>query len=466
MIGAESLESLVLTRLGKFDILRLLAQGSMGDVYVGRDPILGREVAIKVIQASAAAGPEARERFAREARAAGALNHPNIVTIHEMGEEQGVLYLAMELVKGEDLGTLIRAGTLAPRDILEVLAQVCDGLAVAHRHQVLHRDIKPSNIRVVWDGKALQAKVLDFGVAKIFNSDTTDEGKVYGTVNYMAPEYLQSGRADARSDLFAVGVVLYEALSGIPPFDGPSPGSVIYRLLHETPPPLLPTAFQGISREVQNLLFCALTKDPAKRFQVAEDLAAALREAKDPAWHWDPERHGPGARPPRLAAVPSPLLKTPVEASPAKGRPPAVPAKEISAGRPVPAMPRGSGPILLPDLETLPSMPDAEPTPPRENPASQAEVRKDVLETTRKQLLQAIQIDPFNARAHALLLVTLYRLGWMDAVMQSLRRSRDGGIPATLLLAVPRCAQLVEEEARTCRLPLELHQEFMAYLAG
>ena len=107
----------MLTRLGKFDILRLLAQGSMGDVYVGRDPIIGREVAIKVIQASAAAGSEARERFAREARAAGALNHPNIVTIHEMGEEQGVLYLAMELVKGEDLGTLIRAGRSEERRV-------------------------------------------------------------------------------------------------------------------------------------------------------------------------------------------------------------------------------------------------------------------------------------------------------------------------------------------------------------
>ena len=450
----------MLTRLGKFDILRLLAQGSMGDVYVGRDPILGREVAIKVIQASASAGPEARERFAREARAAGALNHPNIVTIHEMGEEQGVLYLAMELVKGEDLGTLIRAGTLAPRDILEVLAQVCDGLAVAHHHQVLHRDIKPSNIRVVWDGKALQAKVLDFGVAKIFNSDTTDEGTVYGTVNYMAPEYLQSGRADARSDLFAVGVVLYEALAGIPPFDGPSPGSVIYRLLHETPPPLLPTAFQGISRDVQALLFCALAKDPARRFQVAEDLAAALREAKDPDWHWDPERHGPSVRP---APAPSPLRKLPEAPSPSpRGRPAAPPATEASAGRPVSW---GSGPIQFPDLAALPPS-EAEPAPPRESPASQAEVRKDVLETTRKQLLQAIQIEPFNARAHALLLVTLYRLGWMDAVMQSLRRSRDGGIPAPLLLAVPRCAQLVEEEARTCRLPLELHQEFMAYLGS
>jgi serine/threonine-protein kinase len=114
-------------------------------------------VAIKVIHTAAGMSPTARERFATEARAAGVLNHPNIVTVHELGEEQGVLYLAMELVKGEDLGTLIRAGTLSPQDILEVLAQVCDGLAMAHRHQILHRDIKPSNIRVIWDGKHLQA---------------------------------------------------------------------------------------------------------------------------------------------------------------------------------------------------------------------------------------------------------------------------------------------------------------------
>ena len=256
----------------------------MGEVYVGRDPIIGREVAIKVIHTSASMGPEARERFATEARAAGVLNHPNIVTVHEMGEEQGVLFLAMELVKGEDLGTLIRAGTLTPRDTLEVLAQVCDGLAMAHRHQILHRDIKPSNIRVVWDGKSLQAKVLDFGVAKVINSDTTDEGTVFGTVNYMAPEYLQSGRPDSRSDLFAVGVVLYEALAGIPPFDGPSPGSVIYRLLHEHPTPLPPTAYSGISRDVQGVLNHALAKDPANRFQTAEELASVLRAAKDTAW--------------------------------------------------------------------------------------------------------------------------------------------------------------------------------------
>lgn len=424
----------MLTHLGKFEIVRLLAQGSMGDVYVGRDPLLGREVAIKVIQASAAMGPEARERFAREARAAGALNHPNIVTIHEMGEEQGVLFLAMELVKGEDLGTLIRAGTLTPRDILEVLAQVCEGLAVAHRNQILHRDIKPSNIRVIWDGKSLQAKVLDFGVAKVCNSDTTDEGTVFGTVNYMAPEYLQSGRPDARSDLFAVGVILFEALSGFPPFDGPSPGAVIYRLLHETPPPLPPTAFQGVSRDLQGLLNHALAKDPSNRFQAAEELAVALRAAKDPTWRWRQElptraaslrRAGSSPTPPRGLRLESGGQRLPSAASPAG----------------VAALPKGGS-------------------------AGGSEVRKDLLETTRHQLTQALERDPDNVRTRGMLLVTLYRLGRMDAAMQCLRQARDRGLPAGALKAVPRCAQLAAEEERDCRLPLELHREFMAYLGG
>ena len=413
----------MLTRLGKFEILRLLAQGSMGDVYVGRDPLLGREVAIKVIQASAALGPEARERFAREARAAGALNHPNIVTIHELGEEQGVLFLAMELVKGEDLATLIRAGTLSPRDTLEVLAQVCDGLAVAHRHQILHRDVKPSNIRVVWDGQTLQAKVLDFGVAKVFNTDSTDEGTVFGTVNYMAPEYLQSGRSDARSDLFAVGVILHEALAGAPPFDGPSPGTVIYRLLHDTPPPLPASAFQGISRDAQALLRQALSKDPAGRFQSAEAFAAALRAAKDPAWRWEADR-------------PSGSRRIPLDAEAA---PPAPPPHAAPVERRTRARTEAPG---------------------------RAEVRADVLETTRRQLLQAIDLDPANARAHAMLLVTHYQLGRMDAVMQTLRQARDRGIPSSALRAVPRCGQVVAEEQQARRLSPPLHREFLAYLGA
>lgn len=443
----------MLTRLGKFEIIRLLAQGSMGEVYVGRDPILGREVAIKVIHTSASMGPEARERFATEARAAGVLNHPNIVTVHELGEEQGVLYLAMELVKGEDLGTLIRAGTLTPRDALEVLAQVCDGLAMAHRHQILHRDIKPSNIRVAWDGKNLHAKVLDFGVAKVINSDKTDEGTVFGTVNYMAPEYLQSSRPDSRSDLFAVGVILYEALAGIPPFDGPSPGSVIYRLLHETPPPLPPTAYQGISRDVQGILNRALSKDPANRFQTAEDLAAVLREAKDTAWRWAQERPTEAFKIDR-----SPLSRGPTPpTTPPRGLPFARPASPAASTGQAPSPSTGS--FLRPVARAR----DAQ-APSGTGPFDRADVRKDVLETTRHQLLRALEIDPANAKAHAMLLVTHYRLGRMDAVMQTLRQARDRGILPGEMKALPRCGQLVKEEEQACRLPLDLHGEFMEYL--
>ncbi len=414
----------MLSHLGKFEIVRLLAQGSMGEVYVGWDPSIGREVAIKVIHTSSGMGPEARERFATEARAAGALNHPNIVTVHELGEEQGVLYLAMELVRGEDLATLIRAETLSPRDTLEVLAQVCDGLAVAHRHQILHRDIKPSNIRVVWDGKLLQAKLLDFGVAKVINSDTTDEGTVFGTVNYMAPEYLQSGRPDARSDLFAIGVILYEALAGGPPFDGPSPGSVIYRLLHEQPAPLPVTALQGISRDVQSLLNQALAKDPGSRFQSAEELASSLRAAKDPAWRWNQGQPAP----------PSP-------------------------GRPAPPVQRSKSPIGSGPRLAAPVHPGKSSSGPR----ARTEVGQDVLETTRRQLLRALEIDPTSARTCAMLLVTCYRLGRLDALMQALRQARHHGISAEQMRGVPRCEQMVREERERHRLPLGLRSEFMAY---
>ncbi len=423
----------------------------MGEIYVGRDPIIGREVAIKVIHTSASMGPEARERFATEARAVGVLNHPNIVTVHEMGEEQGVLYLAMELVKGEDLGTLIRAGTLSPRDTLEVLAQVCDGLAMAHRHQILHRDIKPSNIRVVWDGKSLQAKVLDFGVAKVINSDKTDEGTVFGTVNYMAPEYLSSGRPDPRSDLFAVGVVLYEALAGIPPFDGPSPGSVIYRVLHEHPAPLPPTAFQGISRDVQGVLHHALAKEPANRFQTAEELATVLRSAKDVAWRWEQERPTVVLKIKRAMTGGGPTPPTPPRGTPvhqpiffpeAPGRPQTsnkgVPGR-TSIPRESTQATRGTGPLRL------------------------AEVRRDVLETTRKQLLQALEIDPRSVKAYGMLLVTHYRLGMMEAVMHTLRQARERGISAEELRRVPRCEQVVNEEMQSYHLPMEHHSEFMNF---
>lgn len=271
-------------KLGKFEIKRVLGNGAMGEVYLGVDPSIGREVAIKTILPAAAQGGEAKERFAREARAAGVLNHPNLVTIYEFGEDQGVLYIAMEFVRGHDLEELLRDQSLTRSEALEVLAQVCDGLGFAHRQQIVHRDIKPTNVRVQRDGKRLVAKVMDFGVAKISNSDMTATGMVMGTVSYMAPEYIRTGKPDPRSDLFAVGVMLYECLSGRKPFSGDTTPTVLYKIVNEAPEPIETERLQGISPAIRTVLDRALCKNPDERHQTAEELAKALRAAKDPSW--------------------------------------------------------------------------------------------------------------------------------------------------------------------------------------
>lgn len=271
-------------KLGKFEIKRVLGQGAMGEVYLGVDPAIGREVAIKTILPAAAGGTEAKERFAREAKAAGVLNHPNLVTIYEFGEDQGVLYIAMEYVKGHDLEELLRDQALTRSEALEILAQVCDGLAFAHQNHIVHRDIKPSNVRVLRDGKRMQAKVMDFGVARVGNSDMTATGMVMGTVSYMAPEYIRSGKPDPRSDLFAIGVMLYESLSGRKPFSGDTTPTILYKIVNEPPEPIDLSQLQGISPAIRSVLDRSLDKDPDSRFQTAEDLGKALRAAKDPTW--------------------------------------------------------------------------------------------------------------------------------------------------------------------------------------
>ncbi|HJW31767.1 MAG TPA: serine/threonine-protein kinase [Holophagaceae bacterium] len=469
----------MLTKLGKFEIIRLLGQGSMGEVYLGRDPLIGREVAIKVIHAASTLGKDARDRFAREARAAGVLNHPNIVTIHELGEDQGVLYLAMEHVKGEDLASLLREGNLSAREVVEVLAQVCDGLAVAHRQHILHRDIKPSNIKVVWDGTVLQAKILDFGVAKHINSDTTDEGTVFGTVNYMAPEYLQSGRPDARSDLFAVGVVLYEALAGAPPFDGPSPGAIIYRLLHEAPQQLPKEVMQGLSPDLQSVLNRTLAKDPGNRFQTAEDLAKALRGTLDPNWHFDKEQATVALQMPRKGGSLAPgkpvTPRTPPKGiAPERFRPSALvvpPPAALPVPHP-PATPAISAPLVPPPLlqpakrEGIksPSHPLKRAMPTQKEPS--LEVQMDLLLETRRQVMQALELDPRNPRAHALLMVTLYRMRQVEHFTTAMRSAQAMNVQVRDLKAVPRFRQLVDEEHRACLLPFELHAEFMSWAGG
>ncbi|MBL0210970.1 MAG: protein kinase [Holophagaceae bacterium] len=272
------------TRIGKFEIQRRLGEGAMGEVFLGRDPIIGREVAIKTIRPQIATGEEARERFYREARAAGTLNHPNLVTVHEFGEDDGTLFLAMEYVPGQDLQTLLLDHSLTRPQILEIVAQICDGLAYAHARGVMHRDIKPSNIRVDWHQGRPFVKVMDFGIARIAGSDMTGSGTILGTFGYMAPEYISSGIPDPRADIFACGVILYEALAGERPFLGDTTATVLYRIVHEQPKPMDPAHLHGISPAVQSILDQALEKDPSLRYQRAEVMSAALRSAKDPHW--------------------------------------------------------------------------------------------------------------------------------------------------------------------------------------
>jgi serine/threonine-protein kinase len=271
-------------QIGKYQILRTLGQGAMGEVYLAHHPVIGREVAIKTILPTAAKGEDAEGRFRREAEAAGQLNHPNLVTIYDFDKDQDTFFLVMEYVKGDDLEDLIKQRALSPSQFLEVLAQVCDGLSHAHRNGIIHRDIKPANVRVVRDGKNLLAKVMDFGIARFQDSNMTATGIVMGTVSYMAPEYIQEGHATTQSDLFAVGVMLYESLAGRKPFAGDNTTTILFKIVSDTPAPLDMESIQGISPSIRHVLDKALAKDPAERFQTAEDLAKALRSCKDPTW--------------------------------------------------------------------------------------------------------------------------------------------------------------------------------------
>ncbi|WP_291272175.1 protein kinase [Geothrix sp.] len=298
-------------RLGKFEVVRLLGKGAMGEVYLGRDPKLGREVALKVISAGSAFGEEAQARFEREARAAAMLNHPHIVTVYEFGEDEGVHYLAMEHIQGDELEALIRAGQTPKAELLEVLIQVCEGLGYAHDRGVIHRDIKPANILVTRHGKRPHAKLMDFGVAQMGPSGLTQTGTWMGTASYMAPEYLDTGKSSTSSDLFALGVILYEILTGgRKPFQGETTTSVLNRILLHPPEPLRPTDMKDLSGRLLAVVERALSKQPGDRYPGAEALGMAIREAMSVLVE-PPPASAPAAAPvpvsaPAPAAVPPP----------------------------------------------------------------------------------------------------------------------------------------------------------------
>lgn len=266
-------------KIGKYTIHRELGRGAMGVVYEGEDPYIGRRVAIKTIRFDVLAGDrerdDAQRRFLREAQSAGNLSHPSIVTIYEVGEDEGLTYIAMEFVEGESLEARIRSGRrLTVAEVADLMDQLCDALDYAHRRGVIHRDIKPANILVDRDGRP---RIVDFGIARIESSGLTQTATVMGTPYYMAPEQIAGAAIDHRADLFALGAVLYELLTFAKPFAGENMTTVIYRIMNVEPPP--PREIDGsLPPGLDAVVRTALAKQPAARFQSGRALVEALRD--------------------------------------------------------------------------------------------------------------------------------------------------------------------------------------------
>jgi formylglycine-generating enzyme required for sulfatase activity len=265
-------------RIGKYVILERIGRGGMGMIFKAHDPVLDRQVALKVISSEVEVTDELRARFFREAQACARLSHPNIVTVHDMGEDAGRLFIVMELLDGKELKRLIADHEPLPlEDKLAIMAQVCDGLHYAHQKGIVHRDIKPGNIMLLPHG---QVKILDFGVARIATTERglTRTGLIMGTLRYIAPEQVQ-GRSDHRSDIFSVGAVFYEFVSGRPPFSGDDPMQILEQLRTQQPPSLTrldPT----VPPELAALVDRAMRKHPEERFPDLAEMRAELGQVQ------------------------------------------------------------------------------------------------------------------------------------------------------------------------------------------
>jgi serine/threonine-protein kinase len=268
----------------------------MGMVYCAHDEHLDREVAVKTLSLEATLDAESRRRFEVEARAAARLQHPNILTVYEFGEDRGVAFIAMELLHGADLESVMRSPLpLSLHEALEVAIQVARGLAYAHEHGVVHRDVKPTNVRLLDDGSV---KIMDFGIAKLGGMNLTKSGMMVGTLYYMSPEQIQAKPLDGRSDVFSLGVILHELLAGHRPFSGDTTAQVLYKVVHQDAPPLR-VAHGSVSKALEAIVAKALARTPEARFASAARFAEALSEAL--ALHLG--EHPPGTTAEDLARV-------------------------------------------------------------------------------------------------------------------------------------------------------------------
>lgn len=264
------------SKVGKYQIDSVLGRGGMGEVYKAHDPALGRYVALKIMRGPSMDDAVARERFVREAQAAGGLRHPNIVTIYDLGEVEGQMFIAMEFIQGDDLEKIIKTrASLSIEDRLNMMIQVCEGVSYAHKNSIVHRDLKPANIRIDQEGVV---KIMDFGIAKMEHSNMTASGTVLGTPFYMSPEQVRGLRVDGRSDVYALGAILYEVMTYEKAFPGDM-ASVFYKIVHEQPAPL--SKYMTINTEpLQKIVELCLEKDKSKRMQSAADMASMLRDAR------------------------------------------------------------------------------------------------------------------------------------------------------------------------------------------
>ena len=272
------------TKLGEYEVKSMLGSGGMGEVYRARDSRLGRDVAIKVLPSFLSRDSDRLRRFEQEARAAAALNHPNILAVHQMGTYEGAPYLVSELLEGETLREQIKRGRLSVRKAIDYGVQIARGLAAAHEKGIVHRDLKPENLFVTKDGRV---KILDFGLAKLTQpqsssehsaptfTEGTEAGVVMGTVGYMSPEQVRGQTADHRADIFAFGAILYEMLAGKRAFQKPTSPETMTAILNEDPPGISQVA-PNIPPAVQRVVHRCLEKNPEQRFQSASDLAFAL----------------------------------------------------------------------------------------------------------------------------------------------------------------------------------------------
>ncbi len=273
------------SQIGSYRVDALLGRGGMGVVYRAEDLRLGRKVALKLLQGSLADDPTYRERFLRESRLAASIEHAGIVPVYEAGEAGGLLYIAMRFIDGVDLAALLRReGSLEPGRAVALVGQLAGALDAAHARGLIHRDVKPSNVLIGTDGDGEHAYLVDFGITQdVADRDRlTATDQLVGTADYLAPERIRGEAIDHRADIYALGCVLFECLTGSAPFTGTSEAAVIYGHLEE-PPPRASAHRAGLPMALDDVIARALAKDPAERFQSGAEMASALRNAAQAA---------------------------------------------------------------------------------------------------------------------------------------------------------------------------------------